>query len=112
MRRRLRTLRRDWAWRGSRQGARGWYGAGQTPAEGLVDAVLQLAGAARRLGLAAAAGDVRALEPAEPRTAVPSCVLFAVLCAEFCGSKTEGTAKSGHFKLFAILGAEVIMIVT
>ncbi len=39
------------------------------PAEGLVDASLQLAGALQGFGLATAAGDVQALEPAEPRAA-------------------------------------------
>ncbi len=42
----------------------------QVPAEGLVDASLQLAAAARRLRLAAAAGDIRALEPPESRAAM------------------------------------------
>jgi hypothetical protein len=43
------------------------------PAERLVGAVLQLAAAAGILGLPAAAGDVRALEPAEPCPAAPRC---------------------------------------
>jgi hypothetical protein len=46
-------------------------GARKPPAEGLIDAVLQLALAVRQLGLTAAAADVHALEPAEPRAAAP-----------------------------------------
>ena len=45
--------------------------AGEAPTERLVDAVVQPATAARRFGLAAVASDVCALEPAEPRAAVP-----------------------------------------
>ncbi len=45
-------------------------GRGELPAEGLVDAVLQLAAFIRRLlGLAAGAVGIPALEPAEPRAA-------------------------------------------
>jgi hypothetical protein len=50
-----------------------WGGEAGVPAERLVGAVLQLAAAARImiLWLPAAAGEVRALEPAEPRPAAP-----------------------------------------
>jgi hypothetical protein len=46
------------------------WGGREPPAERLVDAVFQLV-AARQLGFVAAAGDIPALEPAEPRAAAP-----------------------------------------